>query len=256
MEKSILETSQLLEIYLQLSNQVVGIKHLKTQESYDRHEFMTHKYPMYHCYYVKLASRGRSFKASAKEMACETGSKVIGLEPYFDDKSGVKAWDAIKVYANTELSQSKHGLLRPKNSNQAGIAIGALSRFNEEPDTLIIIVNAYQMMRLSQGYSYHFKEDLSIRMSGMCGVCYESSKYPYDSQKMNISSLCSGTRFICQWDDNLMMVSMPYTLIDQVMDGIIKTANPCEVDEIKKKIQALIDNPETLQLQENYFWTP
>lgn len=250
MAKTIKSINHAFKTYLQLKDHIVGVKHLKDEVDYHDHTFKEHKYPMYYCYMVKEASRGKSIKSSHQGMACETSSKVIGLEPYYGDDHGPKDWYDIDVFHSMSLAKNKHEALKPA-SRKKGIALGPLKDFIEQPDTLIFIVNPYQMMRLMQGYHYHYKEDLSLKMSGQCGVCYESTMYPYDSHKMNISALCSGTRFICKWPDDVMMVSMPFTMVENILEGIIQTCNPCELDRNKINIKKEIGD--SIKLKSNYF---
>jgi uncharacterized protein (DUF169 family) len=252
MAKSLTEYGQIMADYLLLDNHVIGVKVHMDSRAYEDDQFPTHGHPMYYCYMVKLAMKGKTIKSQASGIACKTATKVLGLEAYFDDKNGPQDWQAIDVFSCHDLAYSKHHDLKPKQEDRAGISLGPLGHFKNDPDLVLLTVNGHQMMRLMQAYHFHNKGSLEIKMSGQCGVCHESTAHPFENQKMNISALCSGTRFICKWQDDHMMVSMPFDLLDQVVDGLIQTSHPCELDEKKKEIMR--KRPDTgLKEKSNYF---
>ena len=255
MEKSMIQVAEEFETYLQMESNVVGIKLHTSENSYQACEFKKYNHAMYYCYMVKLASRGKSIKADKNGMACETGSKVLGLDAYYSDAQGPQGWQAIKVYSHMDLSQAKHEQLKPKGPLNYGISMGPLKAFKNKPDSLILILKPYQAMRLLQAYHYHNQEGIAFKSSGMCGVCYESTQYPIASQTFNLSLLCSGTRFYCKWPEDIMMASLTYEMAHKLLDGLIKTTNPCEVDSKKIKIKANKDLKITksIRLNENYF---
>jgi len=106
-------------------------------------------------------------------------------------------------------------------------------------------------MRLVQGYTYHFGFKNDFKMSGMCGVCFESTALPITNNEFTVSLLCSGTRFVSGWPEEMMMVSFPYTMADKIVDGLIKTAKKCEPDEYKEMIGNKLseDNNKTLDIE-------
>ncbi|MBN2794274.1 MAG: DUF169 domain-containing protein [Clostridia bacterium] len=240
------------QTYLNMRSKVVGIQIAKDKKNYDAINFKINGSPMYYCYYVKLASKGKGYKGTLAEMACETSTKVLGLTPYYSDDEGPKGWHDIQIFSSFNLSKEKHAQLKPASSDHYGIAVGPLESYDHSPDILILLLNPYQVMRFMQGYHYHYPEGLNVKMSGQCGVCYESTMYPYEENVVNISALCSGTRFICKWAEDTMMVSLPFNMANQILEGIIKTANPCENDTYKSKILEKASNPD-INLKDNYF---
>lgn len=232
-----LETiERLLMNYLQLKERIVGINLIEDLKGYNNCDFGEVKGKLYYCYMVKLASKGRTIKGNWSHFACETAAKVLGLEDYYSDGEGVSGWEAIKVYNSRELSREKYELLKPHSSKIYGVSVAPIGEYDELPDSIIIIANAYQAMRILQGYHYFSSQNKSMAVSGMCGVCFESTALPLKENDLSISMLCSGTRFVCKWSDDAMMISFPSNLLESIVDGIVKTADPCEIDSKKELI--------------------
>lgn len=93
-----------------------------------------------------------------------------------------------------------------------------------------------EMMRVIQGYAYHYGVTKNISMSGNQAICAESTVYPYINNTINLSFLCSGTRYLANWSENEVAVGMPYPIFLNVIDGIYNTVNAVEMNERKQKI--------------------
>jgi hypothetical protein len=73
---------------------------------------------------------------------------------------------------------------------------------------------------------------------------------------MNLSLLCSNTRFSAKWKDDEIGIGLPFNMFEKVCDGVIKTIGPCEPKERKMKILAKCkeeDRKIDIDLGGNYF---
>lgn len=66
-------------------------------------------------------------------------------------------------------------------------------------------------MRIVQAYTYKYGVHKNITLGGNQGICSECTAVPYENNDLNISTLCSGTRFfvngmnvIWEWDFHLI----------------------------------------------------
>lgn len=82
----------------------------------------------------------------------------------------------------------------------------------------------------------HYGVTKNISMSGNQAICAESTVYPYINNTINLSFLCSGTRYLANWSENEVAVGMPYPIFLNVIDGIYNTVNAVEMNERKQKI--------------------
>ena len=92
-----------------------------------------------------------------------------------------------------------------------------------QPDVIIAIVNAYQAMRMIQGYEYDSGIKPKIDMGAMQGMCSEVTAVPYITGKMNVSVLCPSTRMLCRWEDSDMAVGIPFHQFESIVKGIMAT---------------------------------
>lgn len=101
-----------------------------------------------------------------------------------------------------------------------------------KPDVNEISGNVY--------YSFGLYDSLctarNIKMAGNSGICSECTATPYDTNDMNLSLLCSNTRFSAKWRDDEIGIGMPFGMFEKVYDGVMKTIEPCEPKERKMKI--------------------
>lgn len=70
-------------------------------------------------------------------------------------------------------------------------------------------------------------------MTGNQAFCSELTATPYLLDDINFSTLCSGTRHICNWSDHEVAVGIPYNRLPLVVDGLFETLP--ETEPVKKK---------------------
>lgn len=106
-------------------------------------------------------------------------------------------------------------------------------------------------MRVIQGYTYHNAIHKEFSMSGNQGICVEATAYPLIHNTLNMSLLCSGTRFLAAWSENEAAIGIPFSLFNEVVDGIYKTVNAVEMDERKTQISEslLSQNIDCIKMQ-------
>ena len=58
----------------------------------------------------------------------------------------------------------------------------------------MIAANPFNVMRIVQGYAYHYGMLKNVNMIGNQAICLECTARPYVLKDMNVSVLCIGTR--------------------------------------------------------------
>lgn len=255
MEKLIKNINKIND-YLELSRDIVGIKFIKTEEEFNKNKGRKLPHMMAYCTMVRnAASKNDGVKAKVENIACYAASQALGLaEVTKTDRDGSKR---INFGANKDLEVSKkvsENMVYCDEKNY-GVNIMPLSQFEEDPDIVIIISNGFNMMRISQGYAYHYGHVSTAQFSGMQAMCQECTSYPYMKDDINISMLCAGTRMLCQWEDDEIAVGMPFSKFYNLVDGIENTINPLERNKNKKIIKEKLDkskNDLVIKFNENY----
>ncbi len=248
-----------LETLLHMERRFVGIKLLSKSQMrlYEEADFETVKHKAYYCWLVKKATEGRAFKLTFDQFACETAGWVLGLAPeniFGNHEENIVGWHQCGTYASEKVAKLIYEGIKPLKRSE-GILIGPLHAFSEDlkPDVVIIVGNPYTIMRIIQGYSATQGFATEIKLSGMCGICFETTAHPMQTQSLSVSTLCSGTRYFAKWKSEEMSVGIPFACLDALERGVHQTMNPCEPDHRKKRIELHLKKPLKIQYKSNYY---
>ncbi len=85
------------------------------------------------------------------------------------------------------------------------------------------MTNAYQSMRIVQGYEYNTGKKPAIHMGAMQGMCSELTVSPYLTGELNVVHACPSTRMLCKWSEHDMGVGIPFELFEQITEGVVAT---------------------------------
>lgn len=232
--------ADLLEIALELEWQPVGVRFLYTEEQYGHSPAQALKNGISYCSMVRMAGMGKSLKATADASACPGGSIATGLQrPNLYKKSGSSYdKDNMCMYETTGVA---HGVVRDMRFMDVdvyGLDLRPLRSFDAEaPDVVIVIASPYAAMRLVQGYAYHHGMKKDVRVCGNQALCSELTASPYMTDDINLSLLCSGTRFRCNWGDSNMGAGLAYAKLQPVVDGLFATMADTETKTKKQAIE-------------------
>lgn len=227
---------------LELTNSVVGFRFVESQEEFKNSKFQALTGFLPYCVMVKCATKGHPIKAKADNFGCYGGSRALGFIPCSEEFYTGEEYLNFKVYKDIKAAKKTSDNISICNTKAYGIEIGPLSSFEDAVDVVIIVTNPYNMMRIVQGYNYHFGTYTSYKIGGMQAICGETTAYPYVSNEINFSLLCSGTRLIAAWGRSELSVGIPFNKIGNVVDGIYQTVNPLERDGDKKRISGKFKN--------------
>ncbi len=239
MEKELILTQleKSYQSYLRTETRLVGVGLFKSAVAYEQSSLKVHKGRAFYCQMIKKATEGRAVKAASEHFSCDTAARILGLRPYYDEEEGIDGWHESGLYADRHIAEKQHDEVRPVDFKTAGVAIGPIGELTVEPDIILIACNPTQAMRLVQGYTYSHGFKTDFKISGQCGVCFESTALPLSQRDFTVSLLCSGTRFMCQWPDDTMMVAFPYEMAQSILDGLGMTAERVESNAVKEEVK-------------------
>lgn len=232
-----------LEAMLDLARQPVGIRFLYNDELYNRCETAEASAPLPYCLAVRNASLGTACKLNIKKMACLSGARALGILKSDEDivslndiSSGHRSYQ-MGLYANYAISHQVAKDMVYCQHQVQGIEIKPLSLYTEShPDVVIVVTNSLNMMRIVQGYAYHFGQLKHTKVTGNQAICQECTSYPFERDQVNFSFLCSGTRHVAKWREGEISIGIPFHYLDKIIDGICQTANPMDSNKAKKLI--------------------
>lgn len=235
------ESSKLIQIYLDLEREPVGVQFLHTEEDYNNLELFERENRVSYCNAVALASTGTAMKVKLNHQACPNGSSALGLmdvpKPM---QTGAKRHE-LGIYDSVETSKKMFDEMNLNTQKEYGIAVASLGQANFDPDVVIVISKSYNIMRIIQGYSYKHGYDTNIKTVGLQAVCHDLTTAPMLNDGINISFLCPGTRLVANWDEDELGVGVSFSKWFDAVDGVIQTTNPFErnakKDAIIKKLE-------------------
>ncbi|SFH65785.1 Uncharacterized conserved protein, DUF169 family [Tindallia magadiensis] len=234
----------LFESLLSLDRKPIGVKFLLTEDDYEASTSFEYKSGMPYCTAIKNASKGSHYKMNMENSSCVAASRALGFTEISEESLSGSRHEKLGVYKNLCISRSVAKDMVYCQHRCTGVEIKPLDAFQkDEPDVVVMVTSPYNAMRIVQGYAYHFGQLKNIKMAGMCAICQECTSYPYETNSLNISMLCSGTRCVGQWSENELGIGFPYHYFESIVEGLIQTTNPMEDNKSKKKIaQRLSDH--------------
>lgn len=242
---------------LDLKRKVVGIKFIYSEQEFYECNAKEPRNKLTYCVLVKLASSGYTFKANIDSFACLSAARSLGIISSTDEwLSGCQYRDR-NMYQ--DLATSKKVVNNTTNVKQKayGVLVGPIEECSFVPDVTIIITNPYNSMRLIQGYTYKYGTYSNYKVIGNQAICSECTAYPFESNDINISMLCSGTRYMAGWGRDEMAIGLPLSKFIDMADGVYKTINIMEPNEdkyiIDEKIKKSDRNDLSIEYNKNYY---
>jgi len=232
-----------LEIMLPLKRQVVGVRFLYSQADYEQCTTPEPKGPRPYCAAVKNATLGEACKLGLKHIACLSGARALGILSADEDiiaptdiNSG-RRHHLMGLYADYGVSRQIAKDMVYCQHSVYGVEIAPLANFTAyNPDVVIIVSNAMNMMRLIQGYAYHSGQLKHIKVAGNQAVCQECTSYPFEMNQPNLSMFCAGTRKAAKWEDDELGMGIPFNQLASIVDGLRQTSNVMDDNLTKQQI--------------------
>ena len=111
-------------------------------------------------------------------------------------------------------------------------------------------------MRMIQGDGFINGYSNNLRTVGLQAVCQDLTTYPYNSEDINISLLCPGTRLVADWEENEIGIGIPFAKWFQIVEGVKGTTNAFERDGNKEAIEKRLKerglDASEIKFNENY----
>ena len=234
-----LDTSIVKKAYalLELERRIIGVKLIYDKDEFEKIPAILPVKPMYYCQAVAAAGFGNPVKLTREVSGCGGSSRALGFVPpadgYYTGESGC----ALGLYENREVAKSVALKVAVMHRPLYGVAVMPLENFKTAPDTVMIVCNTREAMRLAQGYTGTYGLCENFCLSGNQAVCVECTTYPLMKDRMNISVFCAGTRFRAGWKDYETAVGLPYSKFGGLVKGLENTVNAIERNPRKARIE-------------------
>ena len=230
------ESVKLIDSYLDLNRKVVGVKFFHDEESYENFEVPERESKVTYCNAVNLASKGSNIKVRKVHQGCPNGAVAFGFNQAPPKMASGEARFSKNIYNDVKTSKSVSDDMIFLKDKVYGIAIMPLENFKVEPDVVVMIEKAYNIMRVVHGYSYFNGYSPEMKTVGLQAVCHDLTTLPYEHGTINITFLCPGTRLMANWHPDELGIGMAWKHWYNVVQGIMETTNPFERNGNKRKI--------------------
>src|SRR5699024_1689211 len=111
-------------------------------------------------------------------------------------------------------------------------------------------------MRMIQGHGYSNGYTSNLRTVGLQAVCQDLTTYPYNTQDINITLLCPGTRLVANWKPDEIGIGIPFSKWYEVVEDVKETANTFERNKEKEGIECRLKerglDASNIKFNENY----
>jgi uncharacterized protein (DUF169 family) len=191
-------------------------------------------------------------KAKFENFSCLGSARALGILEIDEMVSSGRHYRRLGLYQDLAVAKDVLKDVTMCQHKAYGVMIKPVEEYDEDPDVVIVVSSPYNIMRLVQGYTYIFGCKNSFKMTGNQALCSECTAYPFESNDINVSLLCSGTRFMGGWDDVEMAMGLPFNKFVQVIDGLYATVNPTEPNKKKSEIEARLKEHGLADLEIEY----
>ena len=247
---------------IELKRQAVGFKFLYSKEEFDEADAKALTGCLPYCVMVKAAASGGCLKATKECFGCYGGAVALGVsdpdKDVYPDKepgyytSGKPGFLDMKIYNSLEIAKKSAEAIVICKKRAYGVMLKPLDKLTVDPDIVIIVTNAFNAMRIIQGYSYEFGTYSQFRMAGNQAMCSELTAYPFTTNEINVTLMCSGTRQNSHWEKDELGIGLPFSKFEALVHGIYSTINPLERDDEKRRIEKNMKETKLENIQIEY----
>ena len=173
------------------------------------------------------------------------GAYVIGIEQVPEEVySGRKDYRSEK-YQSLAVAREISATRTYIHHQIYGVMIAPLNAI-EDPDLVIMIGKAKDIMRIMQGYGNRFGMPDHQLTVGVSGVCSDLISKPFVFNDINISLLSPGAREHGSFEQDEAGTAMPIHFFWDIAKGILDTVNIVETNQAKQQILERLSKPEEL----------
>lgn len=233
---------------LGLRRYIVGVRFLYFKHEYDSLEREDYGKKTSYCMMVKHAMDGNCFKAKLENFGCRCAIEALGLDDEMECVESGQRYYSLNLYESRAVAKDVTKSISKIKQKIYGVELAPLDQL-EDADVAMMMVNAYQLMRVVQGYTYKWGIPKNLYMAGNQGVCADLTAGPFENNDMNFSVLCAGTRRMCGWGDDEMGVGLPIQKFAPLTEGVIQTMNYIDYPNHKDEISARLDDPMELGVE-------
>lgn len=210
------KNGQILKEKLDLSELPVAIKFIKTEEDIPEGINKINE-KIRHCEMVKKAAKGDKFYSTSEEQLCKGGSSAIGLEVAPEKIQTGELYYNLGRFDSLETAKKVVDSLPRIKEESYGIIYSPLEDAEFTPDSIILILNPIQGMKISQAIVYNSGKRIEANFAGIQSLCADAVAGPLTTGKPNATLGCDGSRAYANIQDDEVIYGIANKDISQVI---------------------------------------
>lgn len=220
--------------FLKLDGSPVGVKLLRSVDEIPTGIEEINQ-PRRHCEMVLSAKiEGRTFYAPLSKHQCKVGANALGLmqptaelrkhqlEEQFRSRRRFRTEDTLWKYVESTPTLPDASV---------GVLYGPLGSIPSDPDSVVVVCNPLQAMRMVQAYQHVSGERVRASVGALFSLCADAVVTPILTGNLNIAIGCGGTRKHAKLKEYELAVGFPYSIANELADAMLTLARYEKAEE-------------------------
>ncbi len=179
--------------------------------------------PARHCEMVQHARLKKvEFYSTADEHQCKGGAAVIGLMEIPENVANGEFYFKLGAFSSNEASRNTMDMV-PRIQHMSKFALYApLDSASFSPDMVVVICSPKQAMQMIQAQLYNEGGRVQTGFAGKQSLCGDIVANTLNTNSIQVSLGCSGSRKHAMVEDNELIVGIPSEKIEQLVNSLEK----------------------------------
>ena len=225
---------EVMREFLRLEGSPVGVKVLKALDDLPSGVEEIDA-PRRHCEMIQKARlEGRVFYAPLSKQQCKVGAAALGLmEPdeelrkhqlqeQFRTKRRFRTENALWTYVENTPTLPREGV---------AVMYGPLGSIPTEPDSVVIVCNPLQAMRLVQAYQHTTGKRAVASLGALFSLCADAVASPILTGGLSIALGCAGCRKHAGIKESELALGFPYGIANELAEASLTIAKYEQLEE-------------------------
>jgi uncharacterized protein (DUF169 family) len=177
--------------------------------------------PARHCEMVQhVRQKGDQFYTTVNEHKCRGGAAVIGLTEIPENVANGEYYYKLGAFASNEASRNTMESV-PRIEKASKFALYApLESANFSPDLVVVLCTPRQAMQMIQAQLYTDGGRIQTGFAGKQSLCGDIVANTLNTNSVQVSLGCSGSRKHAQIDDSELIVGIPVEKVEQLVNSL------------------------------------
>lgn len=175
-----------------------------------------------HCEMVQKARNGDVFYATKEQHACAGGAGALGIVETPEKIKTGEFYFGLGRFKTPESAKKTMDAVPRTNKQFVASLYAPLEKAGFKPDVIVVIGNPKQLLKIAQSNIYEKGGRNNVSFSGIQSVCADAVAQPYNTNEMNASFGCDGSRKFAKIADDELVVGIPASKLEGLVEALEK----------------------------------